>query len=342
MLYAVLLKTHANVRYLQSIEKLALAELQCILQAWGMDAKPGIQEISEVSFLVFEVDAISDSAWTAISRHASIAFAASVEGELLRPLPLTRDDYLSGDIAEVLKYKGKTNADFTSTAFHCALSASDFARDAQPLTVLDPVCGKGTTLFCAVQEGHHAVGVDVDSKAITEADAYFARYLKYHKLKHRRTAGSLTLPKGNDVKNSAKEIRYFFANTPERYRAGDILTLRFVLGDTRAVDQMLGSKSCHIIVGDLPYGVQHAPRQGGKPVSIGKLLEEAMPAYERVLKPGGTIALSFNTYTLPKQAVAEAMRRVGFNVLEQAPYADFSHWVEQAVDRDLVIAKKEG
>ena len=337
MLYAVLLKTHANVRYLQSIEKLALAELQCILQAWGISAKADIRDISGVSFLVFAADAISGEAWTAISRHASIAFAASVEGGLLRPLPLTRDDYLSSDIAEVLKYKGKTNTDFTLTAFHCALSASDFARDAQPLTVLDPVCGKGTTLFCAVQEGHNAIGVDVDSKAVIEADTYFARYLKYHKLKHSRVTGSLTLPKG-----SAREVRYLFANTPERYRAGDTRTLRFAIGDTRMVDQMLGNKSCHIIVGDLPYGVQHAPRQGGKPVSIAKLLEEAMSAYARALKPGGAIAISFNTYTLPKHTVAEAMRRVGLNVLDEAPYDDFSHWVEQAVNRDLVIARKEG
>lgn len=59
-----------------------------------------------------------------------------------------------------------------------------------------------------------------------------------------------------------------------------------------------------------------------------------------VLKHGGAIALSFNTYTLNRRAVLAAMQAAGFLPLDEAPYNGFAHWVEQAVDRDAVLAVK--
>lgn len=335
--YALLLKPHANVRYKQSLERLALAELMCILEAWGIFTEPTMESIAGAAFLIFETNQMPSQAWKAISKHSSICFAACIEDELLRPIPLQREGYMPDDIAEVLKYKGKTNADFTTMMLHCAQSASDFAQAGQPLTVLDPICGRGTSLFCATQEGHNAIGVEVDGKAIVEADTYFARYLKYHKMKHRRETASVTLP---DRRN-AKEIRYLFASTAEGYKTDDRRTLRLLAGDTRDVSDMLGVESCHLIIGDLPYGVQHAPKQGGRLSSLQGLLESAMSAYTKALKTGGAIALSFNTYTLSRQTVEEQMRRAGLTVMDRRPYADFSHWVEQAINRDFVVARHE-
>ena len=337
MRYALLLKSHGNIRYVQSLKKLAMAELGCILKAWGIFAEITTEEIGGGDFLIFTADTLSSDAWKAISHHAAICFAAIWEGELLRPMPLVRESYLPEDIAEVLKYKGKTNADFTSMMLHCAKAASDFARTWEPLCILDPICGRGTTLFCALQEGQRAIGVEWDAKAIAEADTYFSRYLKYHKMKHRRTTGSLTLPRGGN----AKEIRYFFSNSNQSYQEGEGRTLRLVTGDTRDTVQMLGTQSCHLIVGDIPYGVQHAPKQGGKATLLSKLFSEAIPVYQKTLKPGGVIALSFNEYTLSRNVIEQAMENAGLTVLRQFPYGDFSHWVEQAVQRDIVIGKRE-
>ena len=153
MRYALLVKSHANVRYTQSLQKLAIAELQCILAAWGIPAEPSWTELAGTPFLTFETEELSPLAWQAVSGHSALCFAAVREGILLRPVPLTSRRYLPDDLSEVLKYKGKTNADFTSMMLHCAWAASDFARDPGPLTVLDPLCGRGTTLFCALLLG---------------------------------------------------------------------------------------------------------------------------------------------------------------------------------------------
>lgn len=336
MRYCLLLKPHPNARYAQSLQKLALAELQCILNAWEIQSEAFWTEIAGVPFLGFEMDGFPEHAWEMISRHSAVCFAASAEDVLLRPILLKRDDYAPEDLAEVLKYKGKTNVDFTAMMLHCARAASAFVRDKEPLVLLDPVCGKGTSLFCALKEGYHTVGVDVDEKAIGEADIYFSRYLKYHKWKHRREIASATLPKGK----SAKEIRFSFANEPDAYKRGEGRMLRLLSGDTRSVDSMLGERSCHLIVGDMPYGVQHAPKQGKGHFSFQGILTEGMAAYHRVLKYGGTIALAFNTYTLSRKSVEESMQNAGLTVLSQPPYHDFSHWVEQAVNRDFVVARK--
>ncbi len=337
MRYCLMLKPHANSRYAQSLQKLALAELQCILSAWAIPAEASLANIAGVQFLAFEMDEFPERAWEAISGHSVVCMAAAMEGELLRPILMNRNEYLPGDLAEVLKYKGKTNVDFTAMMLHCARAASDFAREREPLTVLDPICGRGTTLFCALQEGYHAAGADIDEKAVSEADVYFSRYLKYHKVKHRREKTSATLPKGPP----AREIRYSFANTPEAYRQNEGRMLRLFLGDTRNVHHMIGEKRCHLIVGDMPYGVQHAPKEGPGRYSFEGLLPDAMKAYQKVLMPGGAIALSFNTYTLQKKVVEEAMQLAGLTILSQPPYQDFSHWVEQAVNRDFVVARKD-
>lgn len=62
------------------------------------------------------------------------------------------------------------------------------------MRILDPMCGKGTTLMCALCENCDAVGVDTDAKAIREAESYLERSLKLHRIKHRRASGALTLP----------------------------------------------------------------------------------------------------------------------------------------------------
>ena len=57
MRYALLLKPHANVRYRQSLQKLAVIELQCMLQAWGMeDALPRFEPLHGEPFLIFDTE----------------------------------------------------------------------------------------------------------------------------------------------------------------------------------------------------------------------------------------------------------------------------------------------
>ena len=336
MHYTLLLKTPTNARYSQSLHKLALHECACTLLSLGISASPCIETIGGASFLAFDADALNAKDWAILSSHSAVCFAATAEGELLRPLPLARNAYLPPELPHVLKYKGKTNVDFTLMMLHCAKAASGYARAEEPLTVLDPVCGRGTTLFCALLEGNSAIGVDADRKAIDEADDYFERFLQYNRLKHRREESSRTLkPSG-----SAKLRRFTFAGDAEAYKRGDTRTLTLCQADMSQSEGLLRPGCCQLIVGDLPYGVQHAPKEGARVSTQSTFLRRLLEPLPKALNAGGAIALSFNTYTLPREELSRLMREVGFDVLEAPPYDDFSHWVEQAINRDMVVARK--
>lgn len=336
MRYAMLIKPNANVRYHQSLQKLALIELECQLEAWDINAIPEITNIQDEPFLTFETENMTEAAWSAISRHSSVCFTAEIQGETLLPLMRNHSTYLSDDLSQVLKYKGKTNSDFTLMMLHCAKAASAFAAETRPLYVLDPLCGKGTTLFCALQEGHHAIGVELDTKAVTESDVYFSRYLKFHHWKHKREMLSHTLVKGKSV----KVISYTIAKSADEMKQGDTRSLSLINGDASKLDQLVKKERAELIISDLPYGVQHAPKEGKGVSSLQKLVNDLAPVIEKSLKRGGAVALSFNSYTLSRKHVAQALADAGLEVMENRPYNDFSHWVEQAVERDVVIARK--
>ena len=87
--------------------------------------------------------------------------------------------------------------------------------------------------------------------------------------------------------------------------------------------------------------MQHAPQAGRKPEGFRQLLKRALPAWQSALRPGGAAAISFNTLTLKRRELQQLMEEAGFIVLEDAPYGKLEHFVEQAVTRDVIIAKAE-
>ena len=111
--------------------------------------------------------------------------------------------------------------------------------------------------------------------------------------------------------------------------------------DTTLTSALIKPDTAHLLIADLPYGVQHAPQAGQRAGSFLSMLKDALPGWRKVIKPGGAMALSFNTYTLKKADLKNMLADAGLTVLETPPYDDFDHWVEQAVQRDLVIARKD-
>ena len=126
MVFLFQLTPHANIRYREAQEKLGRAELSCLLGALGVEAEVAPCTVGGVPFLRFEADALTDAQLSALSMHSAALLICEKQGELLRPLEKVSHDYLSADLAEVLKYKGKTSAVFTHMMINCALAASDF------------------------------------------------------------------------------------------------------------------------------------------------------------------------------------------------------------------------
>ncbi|MBR1685613.1 MAG: hypothetical protein IJ708_10805 [Clostridia bacterium] len=332
MIYSFQLCPHANIRYTEALSMLGKKELDCLLQSLGIVAQTQIIQRQKSIFYRFEAQELTKEQCLTLQHHSSLLLLCEEREGLLWPMPLEDIAYLPADLSEVLKYKGKTSARFTQMMITCACAAGNlFSRPS--LTVLDPLCGRGTTLFCALQSGYSAIGLDTDKSAIREADSYFTRYLEMHTLKHQRTQGSSTLG-GQGI----PRVAFTLADTKEHYRAGDTRTLALYTGDTALTSSLLKKTPADLLVTDLPYGVQHAPGELHGLASFSGFLRRVLPAWYTGLKKGGVIVLSFNTLTLPRAQVVKQLEEAGFVPLTQGPYDDFSHRVEQAIVRDFVVA----
>ena len=335
MIYSALLRPYANSRYQAEALKLAASELALLLEKGGIHADVRSESVAGADWLTFEASRLDEAQAALLSHMAHIyVLFERTENGMLTPLEGHADAYLGDDLPAVLKYKGKTNETFTDYLINLAVCASDFDAD-DVLTLADPMCGRGTTLFAAINRGYHAVGVDCDAAAVDEAEKYFKRYLEYHRFKHTASEKSLT----QNGKQAARLHVFDYADTAEHFKAGNKRTLSLASLDSTKLNVVCKKESAHLIVSDLPYGVQHAPG-GKKGTSLEDMLYDVLPVWTRTLKRGGAMALSFNVNTLAPDMVRGMMAEWGLDVMDGAAYCGLEHWVEQAITRDVAVAVK--
>lgn len=330
MVYTFGLAKNANSRYHDSANRLSRCELIAMLHSLSVDCDVSVEALGGSDFLTFECRPLTETELRYLSGHSSVVFLAENVSGLLRPLPVSQEENPYGDLPEILKYKGKTSSSFTRMMINMARSLLPFSA-ASSLTLLDPICGKGTACFCAVEAGMDAIGLDIDRKAVREASEYFSRYLKMHFIKHSVRSYSETLGK-----SSLPVTEFVFSDTREEYRQGAKRSLRFSSGDTAAVYGLCRRKPVHLLIADFPYGVQHAPQYGQKPESFRSLLSRALPEWKKAMIPGGAAAVSFNTLTFPRKEVLDIVNSSGMIPCTAETFSHLCHEVEQAVVRDVV------
>jgi hypothetical protein len=175
---------------------------------------------------------------------------------VLRPVELRRLDRYDDDLLTILKYRGKTNEQFTKLLLNVTLAASAFARDAgsRRLAVLDPLCGRGS-FNQAIMYGFDAWGADIDGRDVEAYAMFLKRWLTDKRLKHQADFS--------------------------------------------------------------PVRRDH-----------------------RVVARRRAIGISWNTLVARRDEAAQALAGNGLEVLGEGPFAGFRHRVDQAITRDILIARK--
>ena len=332
MTYAFLLYPHANIRYRQSLLQLAVQELSMTLSALGREAEVVLQKMGGAMFLTFEAAKLTERDMRMLSQLASVYMLFEMEDGKLTTLERTHPNYVGEDLPALLKYKGKTNEMFTDTMLTMALAESAFmpVHDSQ-LVVCDPMAGRGTTLMLALRRGYHGVGIEIGKADVKEAADYMTRYLEFHRIKYKRTDSALTV-RGQV---GGRENKFVFSDSAEHFKDGDTRTLRLICGDTREAEALLKPNSVHLMVTDAPYGVQKGT--AGRQDSIGGTIAAALPGWFDVLKSGGVLAMSFNTHVTRREGLVRLFEKAGFEIVQTA---NLEHWVEQAISRDVILARK--
>ncbi|GAA2755726.1 TRM11 family SAM-dependent methyltransferase [Actinopolymorpha rutila] len=266
---------------------------------------------------------------------------AEAAGPLLSPVTLTPLDQFDDDLLTIQKYVGKTNEFFTKLLLNVTVLASESAGELldRRLRILDPLCGRGTTLNQVLMYGWDAAGIEIDGKDVEAYSGFLRTWLKRKRLKHQ---AELT-PIRRDRKVLGRRFHVTLAADKAAYKSGDALDLTVVNADTRRARDFFRSGSFDAIVTDAPYGVQHGSRSGA-PGELSRspldLLSAALPGWVDLLRPGGALGVSWNTHVARREDAAAALTAAGLRVCDDPAYLGFRHRVDQAILRDVLVATK--
>jgi SAM-dependent methyltransferase len=328
--------------YSEAAARLTLSELELFGKA-VLDGKIATAEttrIAGVPYVTFEADPLSDRDLAFLGNLSSLFAVFELEGDLLRPVETTSLDRFDDDLITIQKYSGKTNEQFTKLLLNATVLSTAFAANmlTTRLQVLDPLCGRGTTLNQALMYGWDAAGVELDHKDVEAYTTFMSTWLKRKRLKHRIEA----VPVRRNRQLVARRLTATLAANKESYKAGDVQQLEVITADTAQAAEFFRPGSFDLIVTDAPYGVQHGSRSvtGALARSPLQLLDGAVRVWASLLKPGGALGLAWNTLVASRDELSSVLSRAGLVVFEEGPYAGFAHRVDQSIVRDVIIARR--
>jgi SAM-dependent methyltransferase len=341
--YALLVLPSANRVYAAASVALTQAELEVFNHAvlGGRLSEVSASTIGGVPYVTFEADVL-DSRDTAFLANLSSAYALfGVEDGLLRPVELDPLDRFDDDLITIQKYQGKTNEQFTRLLLNVTLLASAFAPAMldRKFTVLDPLCGRGTTLNQALMLGFDAAGVDRDQQDFEAYSAFIQTWLKRKRMKHHVEYDGPVRRAGQPP---ARRLQIRLAATKEDYKAGATQLLDVVSADTTRAPEFFRPGTFDLLVTDAPYGVQHGSRTAAKGLARSplELLADAVPGWTRLLRPGGALGIAWNTHVAHRDQAAAILAGAGLETIDSRPYREFRHRVDQAILRDIIVARK--
>ena len=247
-----------------------------------------------------------------------------VAGPLLKPLETGFQPALPPDLVATRRYRGKTNELFTHFLCNIARFSSAFAD--QPwsnLTLLDPLMGGGTTLFTGLMLGAAQVaGIEQETDDVKSTAAFFSQYLQQERISHRMQPErfkKLGLRWDFSIGKKEKESRHCL----------------MVNGDTLDAPALLPGLKPHLLVADLPYGIQHQGQLTG-------LLTSALPVWLTMLRPGGALALSWDATRFSRATLVETISAFPeFSIYHAPPYDQLAHQVDRVIKvREVLVARR--
>jgi hypothetical protein len=339
--YTPFMKLALKITPQRSTQYANMAEVLATPELLASPVGPAIQEIAPVtlagqSYLLVTLDDLlsSSTMMPILSRlgatsevHQYFENLGEVEGPLLRPIEPQFTPFVPLEMAEVRRYKGKTNEVFTQVLLNMALFAGAYAgRFTERLRILDPLAGGGTTLFLGLAAGYDAFGIELERQDVETTAVFTRQYLHSEHIPYKEL----------DERGRRAGRRYQF----EIGQKGATRLLALAHGDASQADlhmrEVPGGPRMHVVVGDLPYGIQHFGEIAG-------ILRKALPVWESMILPGGTLALAWNATRIERANMVELVEQhTHLKVRNDPPYTQLVHTVDRVIKRrDVLVAVKE-
>lgn len=322
--------------YNTSAEKITFAEFSLHNKKnnnFATDLK--IEDFGGLTYLTFNAEKITPEINEVLSKLSFVLGIFECNAEFLKPINKNFEYFVNNNISSLMKYSGKTNEAFTRLMLSVALASIENNDD---ICVLDPICGKGTTLFEALAHNIDCYGVEIAPKVVEESAVFLKKFLENDRLKF-----NFKREKFSGAGKSFKAEKFIFNITKTKENKNP-RHFEVVAGNTTHTDKYFKKESFDIILGDLPYGVKHSnitnEKQNSFTRSPKELLEASLSAWKTVLKPNGVLVISWNTFLLKKEDFKTLLEKNGFEMIDDESYNNFEHRVDQAINRDFIVARK--
>lgn len=332
--YAILINPKHYLTYNINSEKIIFSEFNILNQKYNFSKNIKLTNICGLNYLIFDCENI-EKYNKYISKLSFLLGLFEYKDNLLKPIEKNNLEYINNNISSLLKYSGKTNEYFTKLMINIG---SFLIEKEDNINLLDPICGKGTSLYEGLSQSYNCYGIEIASKVVDETAVFLRKFLENEKFKFKYKK-----EKFSGANKSFKAEKNIFEITKTK-ESKDIKIFEVVSSNTIYSDKIYKKDYFDIIVGDLPYGVKHSnitnEKQNSFTRSPKELLESSLTAWKNVLNENGVLILSWNTFLLKRKDFEEILKSKGFKVLDNENLINFEHRVDQAINRDLIVAKK--
>ncbi len=311
---ALQLSPEARSAYFADYREVARRELE-----WCLGERPlELRQVGPLEFFILEA---GEGELGHMLRLSFVQGAYAVEGERLLPLDVAPEFRLHEDFVFGSKFRGKTNERLTQMLINVGLAAIG-RQGGEGVKLLDPMCGRATTLLWAMRYGMTARGIEPDGKALADIHRHLKKWTKLHRQKHKLGEGHIH---GGKKKGAGMFLDF----------SADESSMRVVIGDARETGTIYKKERFDLLVSDLPYGVQHFSSEGTRnPLAV---IADSVTAWRDRLKVNGVAVLAFNRNNPKREALLAEFENAGFEVLAfQVP-----HRMSESIVRDVIVLKKQ-
>lgn len=344
MTYAILYNPGHNRVYFEASLKLSISEFNIAARKFSTEYK-NVQRknICGVDYLTFQTTNELSEADVKIISALSFVYALysidNINGNIyLKPFKRIKEDFVDESISSILKYAGKTNETFTRMLINVAFHSQN---NKENIKLLDPISGKGTTLYEGLIKGFNVFGIEIGERAVNESYHFVRKFLETVRYKFEYSSMKISGPS-----KSFSALRHSFktAVTKEDFKNKNTKTIELIAGNSLYANKYYKRNYFDIIVGDMPYGVQHGNVTNEKQSSLTRnpatLLKACLPSWLDVLKPNGAIVLSWNSNVLSRNKMEQLLEEQGLFIKNDTAYLQFEHRVDRSIIRDIITAQK--
>ncbi len=249
----------------------------------------------------------------------SYAEVGGVPGPFLQPIETGFAPALPVEMAMTRRYRGKTNELFTHFLCNFARFSSAFASEPwSNLRAFDPLSGGGTTLFTAPCWGPRPQAWSRATRTSSRPRPLCASS---------RASSASAKEKQERLRKLGWRWTFELGAAPGRRCV-------LALGNTQDSAALIAGFKPHLIVADLPYGIQHSRPLidllgGGLPVGV------ALPV-------GGCLVMAWMQQLQPRGDGQLVSAETSLDVLERSPYEALAHRVDRVIkQRDVLVARRK-